>query len=247
MDLGVTHRSAVDPWECDQMEHLNVRFYGRRFAEAEAHALAALGMAPQAAGSETIQFAREIRRGAAVRVETTRTGPHQFQHRLFEEGHGNPAATLDALHGPSPEPLFDENGPGWQECGRGVAQPADCGPGGLTREALLRFVNHAAAHLGLDRHRLRDAGDRLATGSATVACRLCRHQQMGAGSLIVVRSRWGRAGRTSIRLQHLLSDAGTGAPAASAEVTVVFFDMATRRPVPLPDLLRRICWEGTKD
>ena len=246
MDLGVTYRGAVDPWECDQMEHLNVRFYGRRFSEAEAHAFATLGTALRAAVDETIQFAREIRRGAAVRIETTQTGPDQLRHRLFDEGHGEPAATLDARYGTSPDPLFDAAGLDWRETGRGVAHPADVGRDYLTREALLRFVNHAAAHLGLDRHRQRDAGGRLATGSATVACRLCRHGPMAAGSLAVVRSRWGRAGRTSVRLQHLLSDAGTGAPSATAEATVVFFDMATRRPVPLPDALRQACTEGIR-
>lgn len=235
MDLGITHQSAVDAWECDQMEHLNIRFYGARFEEAEAHAFAALGLPSRPSSHDELQFAREIRCGAAVRIETTQLAPLRFVHRLFDGERDSPSATLDATYESHSASDIAFDGGDWAVCGRRVIRPSDCDAHGVSREAILRLVNHAGGHLGLDRHRQRGADGRLLAGSATVACRILRRQYAGPGKLIAVESRFGDRGRTSLRLQHRLVDSTTAASIADAEVTVVFFDMATRRPVPLPE------------
>ncbi|WP_372387289.1 thioesterase family protein [Xanthomonas axonopodis] len=241
--LGVTHRSAVDAWECDQMEHLNVRFYGSRFSEAEAFALARVGMAPTCSLDDDMQFAHELRRGAALRVESEHHGGSGFVHRLFDEDRATPAATLharfvhvdDSADGTGP----DCSGEGWIGTGLRVLDSAHCTALGTpSRAALLGLLNQAAVHLGLDRHRLRDGDGRLLTGTAVVACRLRRFTSAAPGTLMALHSRIASCGRTSIRMQHQLTDEATGAVLALAAVTSVFFDTSTRRPCLVPQALR---------
>lgn len=243
VDLGVTHRSAVDAWECDQMEHLNVRFYGSRFSEAEAFALARAGMAPACSLDDDMQFAHELRRGAALRVESEHHGGSWFVHRLFDEDQATPSATLHARYVRVDDPADgvtpDCSGEGWISTGLRVLDPAHCTPlGAPSRAALLGLLNQAAVHLGLDRHRLRDDDGRLLTGTAVVACRLRRFASAAPGALLAMHSRIASCGRTSIHMQHRLTDEATGAVLAQAAVTSVFFDMATRRPRPVPQALR---------
>src|SRR5690606_17581359 len=40
------YRGGVDPWECDQMNHMNVQFYMAKAAEAFAHLQNAIGLSP---------------------------------------------------------------------------------------------------------------------------------------------------------------------------------------------------------
>lgn len=103
---------------------------------------------------------------------------------------------------------------------------------------LFRLLNPAVTHLGLVRHRTRRADGELATGSAVVLCEIRRHRAVRTDTLIVVESRFGRVGRASIRLLHRIVATRTDELVAQAEVTQVFFDMVTRRPVALPHLLR---------
>ena len=94
MELGITHQSAVDACECDQMEHLSVRFYGARFSQAEAHAFAALGVEARPATAEAIHFSAEVRRGAAVHISTRQDGPLHLVHSLFDGERDAPSADV---------------------------------------------------------------------------------------------------------------------------------------------------------
>jgi len=239
MKLGVTQLGAVDAWECDQMQHLNVRFYGARFTDAEVHAFAKLGMPARPSLDDELRFSREIRCGAAVRVETTQLSPLRLEHLLFDGDSEAPSASLKACYESPGSELPGFEGSGWAVCARSVIKPSACDSHGLSREGTLGLVNHAAAHLGLDRHRQREADGRLRTGSATVACRIRRYATAAAGTLVEVESRIGSAGRRSVRLQHRIVDSASAQTLAHVEITVVFFDMATRRAVPLPEALQR--------
>jgi len=237
MKLGITQLGAVDAWECDQMQHMNVRFYGTRFTDAEAHAFAQLGELVRPAMDDELRFTREIRTGAAVRVESTQLSSHLLQHSLFDGPCDAPSATLTACYEPNHAELPGFEGNGWTACGRGVVKPSSCDTHGLSREGVLSLVNQAGIHLGLDRHRQREADGGLRTGSATVACRIRRHAAALSGTLVNVQSRFGLAGRTSIRLQHRIVDTLADQTIAQVEVSVVFFDMRTRRAIPLPPTL----------
>ena len=234
-DLGVTHRSAVDAWECDQMGHMNVRFFGRRFDEAEQDAMRTLGNVATWPVTDVLTFAREARVGAPLRIET-QLAAGALHHRLLDDRADIPLATLATTLGEARETSLD-GAVTWTECARFILRREECVGDVLAREASLRLANHAAAHLGLDRHRARDWHGALTLGSAMVACTLYRTAPVEPGTAIRVDSRFGRAGTKSIRLLHRVWDAAKDRVVAEAEVTTVFFDMATRRSVPLPTLL----------
>jgi len=239
MNLGITHLGAVDAWECDQMQHMNVRFYGARFSDAEAHAFARAGDPARSSVDDELQFRRELRCGAPVRIESTRISADCVEHVLFDCGSDTPAASLKSRYRRSETELPGFGGEGWTACGRTVVKATACDAHGLSREGVIGLVNQAGAHLGLDRHRRRDTEGRLVTGSATVACRILRTGRADAGALVDVHSRVGPMGRSSVRLQHRICNVTTGEGVAQVEVTVVFIDMASRRSIPLPEGLRR--------
>lgn len=107
----VTHRSVVNAWECDQMEHMNVQFYGDRFSAAEVHLFASLGLSPRLLAEhrwalrpmiDRIQFKRELRTGAGLLVDSAVVGRAQAAvrafHRLRHSEGGGDAATLDCVY-----------------------------------------------------------------------------------------------------------------------------------------------------
>lgn len=99
--IGIeTLASSVDTWECDENDHMNVRFYWTKFAEAERHFR--LHAALEAVGEGTwrsrhVRFHRELRGGAAVVVRSMLVddGPLALTvlHEMYEVGHGFLAAT----------------------------------------------------------------------------------------------------------------------------------------------------------
>ena len=237
-DYGVTHKSGVDAWECDQMEHLNVRYYGGRFSEAEAFAFARADLPLCAPVEEELRFKREIRRGTALRIESSRHSGMSFLHRLIDDDCNICAATLDIRYEVAAMALPHFTGTGWRICGMRLLGPQHCTPLGLTRETLLGLANHAALHLGLDRHRTRDDAGHLLTGTSVVACRIRRFEVAKAQMRLVIHSRFHALGRTSVHLQHRLMSECAGLTLAEMEVTSVFFDMKSRRPCPVPEALR---------
>lgn len=72
-----TFTTAVNTWQCDENDHLNVQFYTEFGHEASAHLLAALGLGPRAqraagldvsAASDHIRYLREFREVDPVQV-----------------------------------------------------------------------------------------------------------------------------------------------------------------------------------
>lgn len=222
------------------MEHLNVRFYGARFSEAERYARTHVGLPEACSQDDNLQFTHELRPGALLRVESTRTGDSTFQHTLFAGGREEPAATLCTQyeHPVGAKPIFE--GYDWIFTGLRAFGPTHLMPTGeLTREALLGMVNQAAVHL-LDNHRQRDGAGRLLTGSAVRACRIRRFVSATSHVRLAMQSRIGLCGRTSVLLQHQLLGEASGEVLAEIEVTSVFFDMNTRRSCSVPPTLRAI-------
>ena len=235
-DVGVTYRGSVDAWECDQMEHMNVRFFGRRFSEAEQHAFAALGLPSTTRSShDVLRFRREVRRGAALRIETKQVERETaLIHELYEDKADQPSATLEADYRPFEPDMWIGDADGWIECGRGLVHHADCIDDAIGREGLLRLVNQSNIYFGIGRHRAQHPDGRLAVGTAIVACSLRRHAGAVAGTPFVVDSRLGAEGHKSFRLLHCMRHATEGTVFARCEATIVFFDIATRHAIPLP-------------
>ncbi|MBE7635380.1 hypothetical protein GUA87_00865 [Sneathiella sp. P13V-1] len=70
-----SYRGAVEAWECDQMDHMNVQFYSDKASAALAHLLNALGLTPARIREEgktlryknlRIQYKAELRGGSLI-------------------------------------------------------------------------------------------------------------------------------------------------------------------------------------
>ena len=61
-------------------------------------AFATLGLPAKPASKEALRFSAEIRRGAAVRIETRQESPLHLVHVLFDGEREAPSATLDAVY-----------------------------------------------------------------------------------------------------------------------------------------------------
>ncbi|MDR3510107.1 MAG: thioesterase family protein [Caulobacteraceae bacterium] len=106
--LGIeVWRGGVNTWECDEMGHMNVRFYVVRALEGLVGLAAALGMpkayAPEAVATlmlreQHIRFLREARPGALLhmRAGVAEIGESDLRlvQALYHSGTGEPAATF---------------------------------------------------------------------------------------------------------------------------------------------------------
>ena len=110
-DTGIeVWRGGVTPWQCDQMGHLNVRFYVAHAVEGLAGLAAAIGMphafSPRATSTlvvreHHIRFVKEARAGDALHLtagvlEMTPDGLRALQ-LLVHSGSGEPSAVIQTL------------------------------------------------------------------------------------------------------------------------------------------------------
>lgn len=110
-NFAVTWRGGTDAWECDQMGHMNVQFYGAKFDMAEAVLLARLGLAAGTGGhplTDQIVFRKESRVGAALWVQSAVIGVDhagdalRLRHVMYHSPSGSIAATVDTTVGHLP-------------------------------------------------------------------------------------------------------------------------------------------------
>jgi acyl-CoA thioester hydrolase len=67
--------------------------------------------------------------------------------------------------------------------------------------------------------------------------------EVGYPEELLIATRIGGLGRSSLRLEHEIRRASDGVLAAQAVVVLVWVDVASRRPRPLPDALRHLLQE----
>jgi acyl-CoA thioester hydrolase len=102
-----TFTTAVNTWQCDENDHLNVQFYTEFGHEASAHLLAALGLGPRAqraaglevrAASDHIRYLREFREVEPVEVLSApvEVGEHDLlaYHEIRNPAEATVAATV---------------------------------------------------------------------------------------------------------------------------------------------------------
>jgi acyl-CoA thioester hydrolase len=102
-----TFTTAVNTWQCDENDHLNVQFYTEFGHEASAHLLAALGLGPRAqraagldvrAASDHIRYLREFREVDPVQVLSApvEVGERHLlaYHEIRNPSDGTVAATM---------------------------------------------------------------------------------------------------------------------------------------------------------
>lgn len=109
--FDVTWRGGTDSWECDQMGHMNVQFYGAKFDQAEAVLLSRLGLPgdwPVQPRADHIVFRKESRVGAALWVQSAvigadpAAGALRLRHIMYHSPSRAVAATVETLVGNLP-------------------------------------------------------------------------------------------------------------------------------------------------
>jgi acyl-CoA thioester hydrolase len=158
-DLRPTYATAVNTWQCDENDHLNVQFYTEFGHEASAHLLTSLGLgrrAQAAAGlsvqatSDHIRYLREFRviDPVAVSSAPVEVGERHLivYHEVRNSGDNALAATV-RRHMLSDKP--------WPASFRAAAEsarielPAAAKPRGVTGVALPEIALADAAGIGL--------------------------------------------------------------------------------------------------
>lgn len=106
-ELTPTFSTAVNTWQCDENDHLNVQFYTEFGHEASAHLLAGLGLGPRAqrssgltvtAADDHVRYLREFRVIDAVEVHSApvEVGERHLvaYHEIRNPAEGRVAATV---------------------------------------------------------------------------------------------------------------------------------------------------------
>jgi acyl-CoA thioester hydrolase len=154
-----TFSTAVNTWQCDENDHLNVQFYTEFGHEASAHLLASLGLGPRAqraaglalgAAWDHVRYLREFREvdGVEVLSAPIEIGERHLTayHEIRNSSDGTVAATMRrriTSDRPWPEPFRAR-----AEEAR-MALPANAGPRSVGKRALPDLVLADAARTGL--------------------------------------------------------------------------------------------------
>jgi acyl-CoA thioester hydrolase len=106
-ELKLTFATAVNTWQCDENDHLNVQFYTEFGHEASAHLLAQLGLGPRAQRAQDltlstvedhVRYLREFRLIDAVEVLSApiEVGEHHLvaYHEVRNSADGSVASTI---------------------------------------------------------------------------------------------------------------------------------------------------------
>jgi acyl-CoA thioester hydrolase len=154
-----TFSTAVNTWQCDENDHLNVQFYTEFGHEASAHLLASLGLGPRAraaagldlrAASDHVRYLREFRIIDPVEVLSApiEVGTHHLiaYHEIRNASDGRVAATVTrrvVCNNPWPDTFRHR-----AEAAR-VMLPESARPRGVGWQALPDLPLAQARHSGL--------------------------------------------------------------------------------------------------
>jgi acyl-CoA thioester hydrolase len=157
--LTPTFSTAVNTWQCDENDHLNVQFYTEFGHEASAHLLASLGLGPRAQRAsglnlgvawDHVRYLREFREVDAVEVLSApvEIGERHLTayHEIRNSSDGMVAATMRRRiesDKPWPDPFRTR-----AEAAR-MALPANARPRSVGKLALPDLVLADAARTGL--------------------------------------------------------------------------------------------------
>jgi acyl-CoA thioester hydrolase len=264
-----SYRGTVFRWEVDANDHLTVAYYLARFGDAAMAVLQALGLGPAPTVDCYIRYARELRVGDLMHVESAVIDVDadglRLGHRLLESTEGALCTTVEhrlavaltaeqrraaearraAWDGPAretrPRPKSLD---GFHVTARDAVKPAEVDVNGrlALSAAIHRFSaanGHAIAGFGLTPRYMREAN----RGFSTFEFQLGFERGVRAGDPLTVRSALTHVGNSSMRILHVMTDERSGEHVATLEQSGVHLDLDARRPAPLPDALRRAALE----
>lgn len=261
----IVYRGYVNPWDCDEMGHMNVQFHLTKASEAFEGLLASLGL--DAAARRTVRVARTRVRYLKEMHVSELVHVHAAPVR-FHDGHLN--AALDVRNG-ADEPcvLFEfeaegvalsnapelaaftspdglkpgDEGEGtldaahcFRETIRNIVRGDQCDrDGGLSPRGVMARFSEGQGHLWSMLDAPRAWQRTAGLATATLDHQIRFAAKPAAGAQVRLLTGIAGASSKTIRFRHWLFDAETDELVAAAMGAALFIDRATRRAVALPD------------
>ena len=263
------YRGSVNAWECDENDHLNVRFHLAKAAQALPFLFA--GPSP-AVRWQHLRFLREARVATPLAIDAgvvdadaeSATVYAEMRHTLSGEvlttvltglapGAQPPAARCTVPEQGRPRglgasldalrpPRSDRAAMGFVEIGRGVISAPECDANGeLEPFQYIGRISDSVLNLWAQFLTPEELSRRShgVEGGVLVELRLAIHAPLRAGSRFTIQSGIAAVGRKTQHLVHLIYDEESGRCAATSQGLAVAMDLASRKSIELPEPRRR--------
>jgi acyl-CoA thioester hydrolase len=260
--LRTLWQGTANAWECDEMGHMNVRYYAAKAEDALAALLADLGTGEMAVRAQHIRYLRETRAGTPLLVRGGKLpAVDQAYFEFVSPFDGVVRATLVTTLGgalpPGPSVALPAHGAprglpvreprasasvgeadaaGLREIFRGVVRREHLDEAGALRpHQVVAMIADGVAHLMMHITPERGLGPLAGgIGGAALEQRIIFRAPARLGDQLTLRSGVMEAGEKTMRFCHWLLNRHTGEAVATCEVVAVAFDLAARRAVLLP-------------
>lgn len=260
----IVYRGYVNPWDCDEMGHMNVQFHLAKAGEAFEGLLASLGL--DAAKRKTarvtrnrVRYLKEMhvsdlvhihaapvafhdgRLHAALDVRNTHDQPCVLVETEAEGVALSMAPTLAAFTSPEGLKPGDEGegtiaaAAGHRETIRNIVRADQCDrDGGLSPRGVMARFSEAQGHLWAMLQAPRAWQREAHLATATLDYQIRYGAKPEAGAQVKLLTGIAGASSKTVRFRHWLFDAETDEMVAAAAGAALFIDRATRKAVNLP-------------
>jgi acyl-CoA thioester hydrolase len=260
--LQTAWQGTANAWECDEMGHMNVRYYLAKAEDALAALLSDLGAGELPVTAQHVRYHRETRAGTPLLIrggalETGNQAYFEFVSPFDGAVRATLITTLAASLPPGPRAKLPphgaprglpENPPrptatlaeaeatGLREIFRGVIRREQLDETGALRpHQVVAMISDGVAHLMMQITPERGLGALAGgIGGAALEQRIFFRTPVLLGDQLTLRSGVMSAGEKTMRFCHWLLNRRTGAAVATCEVVAVAFDLAARKAVALP-------------
>ena len=264
-DWPIVYRGYVNPWDCDEMGHMNVQFHLAKAGEAFEGLLASLGLVAEArkavrVARHRVRYLKEMHVSDLVHIHAAPFAFHDGRLSAaldVRNGEGEACVAVEAeaegvrLSMPPELAAFaspaglkpGDEGAGeidaagaMRETIRNIVRAEQCDrDGGLSPRGVMARFSEAQGHLWAMLDAPR-AWQRIAgLATATLDYQIRYDAKPAAGAQVKLMTGVVAASAKTIRFRHWLFDAETDEPVAAAAGAALFIDRATRRAVTLPD------------
>jgi acyl-CoA thioester hydrolase len=263
--VPIVYRGYVNPWDCDEMGHMNVQFHVAKGSEAFDGLLMHLGLpreqrAQVRVAQHRIRFVKEMHVSDLVEIAAVpisfdggRLGAQLEVRNAFADVCVRIDVMAENVTLPALELGVLENPPGGLEAGaegdaslasagsfretiRNVVQPMHCDADGcLSPRGVMARISEAQGHLWAMLDAPRAWQREMNLATATLEFRIRYGIKPRAGTIVRLLTGVVAASAKTVRYRHWLFDAETGEMVAAVGGAALFLDRGVRRPVALPE------------
>ncbi len=260
----IVYRGYVNPWDCDEMGHMNVQFHLAKASEGFEGLLAALGLDAGArmrvkVARHRIRYLKEMHVSDLVRIHGAPVAFHDGRMSAVldvRNGHDETCVTVEAtadgvalsmapalVEFASPDGLKPggegegtlDAASGFCETIRNIVRADQCDrDGGLSPRGVMARFSEAQGHLWAMLDAPRAWQRESNLATATLDYQLRYGAKPEAGTQVKLMTGIAGASAKTIRFRHWLFDAETDELVAAAAGAALFIDRATRKAIALP-------------